>query len=67
MPKKLMIVIDKQGNITCESHGFTGKTCTDAVKMIKNLGEVTEDEKKPDYYKEPPVDPTIQVSNQKKG
>ena len=65
MEKTLSIKINSKGEISCETNGFSGRKCTDAVKFLEKIGEKTRDEKKPDFYKEPPTDPLITVDNKK--
>jgi hypothetical protein len=50
--KRIDITVDAEGGTTVEAHGFSGKECSDATKIIEQaIGSVKEDRKKAEYYK----------------
>ena len=50
-PHTIDIEIAPDGQITGTVKGVTGPACSDISKWLNSLGEVTEDQHTPDYYK----------------
>ncbi len=51
--KSITIIIDEQGGIEIEGHGFKGKACEAKMRsFIEALGETTSSKKKPEYFQE---------------
>ncbi len=48
-----IIVTLKNGRIMVEAQGFVGNSCEEATKFLQELGHVTSEEKKPEYYETP--------------
>ena len=59
---KIEVEIDENGNIKAETKGMEGKVCVDELdQILAGLGEITEDKKKPEYYKQQKVTKTQKV------
>lgn len=52
--KEILITISKDGSkVETDAVGFSGSSCGDAVeKLVGSLGDVTEMEKKMEFYEE---------------
>ena len=52
MRKKIITVVDDQGNITIEAFGFTGGSCMKATAGLRKdlVGDRAKNVKKPEYY-----------------
>ncbi len=49
--KEMIVKIDKNGNISIDTNGFTGDECIRETKKLEQaLGVVTSREKKPSFY-----------------
>ena len=61
--KEMIITIDKLGNITVDTEGFTGDECTEETKKLEDeLGIVSNRDRKPDYYRKARITRTTKVS-----
>lgn len=50
--KRIDVTVDANGGTKVEAHGFSGKDCSDATKVIEAaIGTIKEDRKKAEYYK----------------
>jgi len=50
--KKIIINIDKNGNVEAETFGIQGTACMAEIdKLMKDLALVSESTKKPEYFK----------------
>ncbi len=50
--QKIIVEIRENGEIKAETFGYQSTDCMDELtKLMKNLLELTEETKKPDYYK----------------
>ena len=53
MPKRVEVILGKDGSVKVEAQGFTGKSCEEATKFLDELfGEATEKKHKDEYYQE---------------
>lgn len=51
MSKEIVMIVGKDGKVTLEANGFSGKACEKALEVFKkNMGTVTDVEEKPEYY-----------------
>ena len=49
--KTIEIVIDKQGQTTVHTHGFSGPSCREASKFLEQaLGATTAEQLTPEFY-----------------
>jgi hypothetical protein len=49
---KIEIEIDENGNIKAETKGMEGEVCVSELDgILEGLGEISEEKKKPEYYK----------------
>lgn len=49
--EKIIVEIDKNGNISMETFGMQGKTCAKELKALtKYVGKIQGVKKKPEYY-----------------
>lgn len=54
MAEKIVVIIPQKGEITFEGKGFKGKAClTEVESVMKSLGTVTDQQKTPDYHRQP--------------
>ena len=52
MNKTIVASIDADGSVTFVAKGYKGKHCiTEISSVIKNLGEITKQEKTSEYFK----------------
>lgn len=59
----MVITIDKLGNVTVDTDGFTGDECVNETKKLESeLGIVSNRNKKPDYYRKARITRTTRVS-----
>jgi len=49
---KIIITISPLGELKVEAENFTGSSCEEKTAFLKALGQVTEQEYKPEYYME---------------
>jgi hypothetical protein len=54
--KKIIVKLTSDGLIHIEAEGYQGNSCEEATRFLQQLGTVTGDEKKPEYYEEPLVE-----------
>lgn len=54
MEERIELIIDGNGNIEIETHGFVGQACEQTVKQVLNGlgGTVVEERHKPEYYED---------------
>ena len=63
MAGKVDVIINADGTVELDAHGFKGKGCkavTDA--LTRGLGDKTDEGKKPDYFCPEPSKSTVQVA-----
>lgn len=59
----MVITIDKLGNVTVDTDGFTGDECVNETKKLESeLGIVSNRNRKPDYYRKARITRTTRVS-----
>lgn len=57
MTETIRITIPPTGTVTVETDGFVGRDCEEATRPIeRELGVVSERERKPEYYRRRVVD-----------
>jgi len=53
MGKSVEVIIDDEGQVIIDTAGFKGEACEKFTAALKKeLGEVTETEKKPEFYQQ---------------
>jgi hypothetical protein len=50
VPKKIIVTIPIEGEMTIETKGYSGGSCKDATKFLEALGEKTSDKNTAEYY-----------------
>ena len=56
MSKKVIVVVDRFGEVKIDAQGFTGVECEKAtLELEKALGLVEKRQRKPEYHKKPRV------------
>jgi hypothetical protein len=59
---KIEIEIDESGNIKAETKGMEGTVCVSELdEILEGLGEVSEEKKKPEYYKKQTIKERVKV------
>ena len=54
--EKIIVVIDKDGNLKAEVKGIPGPSCVDEVsKLLEEIAEIQDMKKTDEYYMEPKV------------
>jgi hypothetical protein len=51
--KRIIVKITPNGLIEVEAKGYQGSSCEEATRFLKQLGAVSGEEKKPEYFEEP--------------
>ena len=52
MSEKIEIIIDTDGAVETEAHGFTGQGCVKAIqKLLAGLGRQADEKRKPEFYR----------------
>ncbi len=53
MAETISILIDEQGNVQVEGHGFVGHDCTKLTSAIEEaIGDVTSKKLKPEFHRQ---------------
>ncbi len=50
--KKIVVTL-KNGKISVDAQGFTSNSCEEATRFLQELGQVSGEEKKPEYFETP--------------
>jgi acylphosphatase len=53
MAGKIIVKLLPDGSIKVEAEGYTGSTCEEATRFLEQLGAVSGENKKPEYYETP--------------
>lgn len=49
--KTIELVIDTKGQVTLQTHGYAGSSCTDATRQLEAaLGQKVQDRRTAEYY-----------------
>jgi hypothetical protein len=49
--KSIELVIDTKGQVTLQTHGYAGSSCTDATRQLEAaLGQKLQDERTGEYF-----------------
>ena len=48
-----IVVTLKNGKISVDAKGFTSNSCEEATRFLQYLGQVSGEEKKPEFYETP--------------
>lgn len=53
MAEEIEIIIDKDGKVSIEGHGFHGKACHVIIEeLARKIGKKIQDKKKPEFYQQ---------------
>ena len=67
MEKRIIVTIDKEGQISAKTEGITGAVCLKELEtLMKDIAEMQDIRKTDEYFMEDNILPKINLQNQQK-